>query len=250
MLDAREAATVAARFGVADVQVRRDHLIAHLLAALASRLAERVVFFGGTALASTHLPDGRLSEDIDLMAVSRRAEVAVDVERALADGVRREYGRLSWQPPLSTVTGASPATLRADDGLLVRVQLLDPTGYPPWPSQRRLLVRRYRDVPPTSLRVLTRAGFAASKTAAWHERRACRDLYDLWGLAVIGALDSEAADVFARLGPTGRPPAPWMFDSAPTLEDWQVQLAGQTRLAVGPADALDSVRRAWATAGA
>ena len=30
-----------------------------------------------------------------------------------------------------------------------------------------------------------------------------------------------------------------------TVEDWQVQLAGQTRIAVSPVDALRVVRDAW-----
>jgi predicted nucleotidyltransferase component of viral defense system len=52
MLDPRELAEIAAAFGVADEQVRRDHLISHVLAAL-SDLGAPVVFFGGTGLART-----------------------------------------------------------------------------------------------------------------------------------------------------------------------------------------------------
>ena len=69
MLQPDELANTAAAFGVADEQVRRDHLISHVLAGLAD-LELPVVFFGGTALGRTHLinPEGgaRLSEDIDL----------------------------------------------------------------------------------------------------------------------------------------------------------------------------------------
>jgi predicted nucleotidyltransferase component of viral defense system len=62
MLDPQERAAFAERFGVADEQVDRDHLISHVLALLAAHLPGEVVFFGGTALARSHLPDGRLSE--------------------------------------------------------------------------------------------------------------------------------------------------------------------------------------------
>ncbi len=55
MLEPDELADTAAAFGVAEDQVRRDHLISHLLFALA-QLKLPVVFFGGTALARTH-PD-------------------------------------------------------------------------------------------------------------------------------------------------------------------------------------------------
>jgi predicted nucleotidyltransferase component of viral defense system len=39
-------------------QVRRDHLISHILAALSVSFHEQVIFFGGTALARTYLPPG------------------------------------------------------------------------------------------------------------------------------------------------------------------------------------------------
>jgi predicted nucleotidyltransferase component of viral defense system len=69
VLSADDARTVGAAFGVARLQVERDHLISHCLIAIANvtrDLDHPPVFFGGTALARTWLPDGRLSEDIDL----------------------------------------------------------------------------------------------------------------------------------------------------------------------------------------
>ena len=56
-----EAVAIAELFGVAAEQVRRDHLLSHLLSALAVGAGDQVVFFGGTALARTHLPDGKVS---------------------------------------------------------------------------------------------------------------------------------------------------------------------------------------------
>lgn len=64
-----ERAEIAQRFGVAPEQVERDHLISHLLAFLSQNFGDRIHFIGGTALARTHLPEGRLSEDIDLIAI-------------------------------------------------------------------------------------------------------------------------------------------------------------------------------------
>lgn len=60
-------------FGAADEQIRRDHLISHILVALAGLDGDGLVFYGGTALARTHLPTFRLSEDVDLL-VTPRAE--------------------------------------------------------------------------------------------------------------------------------------------------------------------------------
>ena len=53
-------------FGVADTQVRRDHAVSYVLAALSRSYRDDLIFFGGTALSRTHLVDERLSEDIVL----------------------------------------------------------------------------------------------------------------------------------------------------------------------------------------
>src|SRR5215510_1783978 len=82
MLDPRDLRQVVATFRVAEDQVRRDHLIGHGLAALARMDIAGLTFIGGTALSWTHLPDGRLSEDIDLMTRDRRA-AAEPVDREL-----------------------------------------------------------------------------------------------------------------------------------------------------------------------
>lgn len=250
MLDPAEATLVADQFGVSGEQVRRDHLLSHLLAALSRELSDAVTFFGGTALARTHLPNGRLSEDIDLFATSRRADVAADIERLFVTAVMREYGRLTWDPPLSAVRNVDPAVLRTHDGLTVRVQLLDPATHPAWSTERRPLIQRYSDTPPAALAVPTLPAFAASKTVAWHDRHLPRDLYDLWGLAKLGALDAAGATLFAEEGPTGNPPRPWMFATPPIAADWIAQLGAQTRLRVDPVEALTIVRKAWEAAAA
>jgi hypothetical protein len=135
VLDPDEARALADTFGAAYERIRQDHLLSHLLAALSRGVAEQVIFFGGTALARTHLPAGRLSEDIDLVAVGSRRDVAKDVQSTLARGVRREYGVLTWDPPLSRVRDVEPAMLRS------------------------------ADAPPSHLRTLTLPAFAAAKTS-------------------------------------------------------------------------------------
>ncbi len=245
MLDPVEEAAVGEQFGVAAAQVRRDHLISHLLAALSRSLADELVFFGGTALARSLVPNGRLSEDIDLLAIGRRRDVVGVVERQLVRGVRREYPGLRWEPPLSAVRDVEPAMLQASDGTTVRVQLLGPTGVAPWPVELRELVQRYSDAPPARLRVPTAASFAAWKTIAWMDRAAARDLYDLWALAQIGAIDGRAADLFVRYGPTNRPPSERLFDHSPDEAGWRRDLAGQVRLGLTAAEAAEQVRLAW-----
>jgi Nucleotidyl transferase AbiEii toxin, Type IV TA system len=111
MLSPDDQAAVAEKFGVAVSQVRRDHLISHLLAALTVLAADQVVFFGGTALSRTYAPDGRLSEDIDLIATGPRRDVATLIEQGLPRAVRRNFPGLRWEPSLTAVRDTEPAVL-------------------------------------------------------------------------------------------------------------------------------------------
>jgi hypothetical protein len=122
---------VASRFGVAMEQVRRDHLISHVLAAISSGVSsDDPVFFGGTALSRTHLADARLSEDIDLIATGARGQVAGQIERAVRRGLARSHGRPTWQPALTATTGSQPAVLLVGEGASVQVQVQAVTGTP------------------------------------------------------------------------------------------------------------------------
>jgi predicted nucleotidyltransferase component of viral defense system len=245
-MDPDERESVATEFGVATEQVERDHLISHLLAFLSREFDDRIHFIGGTALARTHLPKGRLSEGIDLIAVGDRKPVAADLDAGLPRALARTHGRLILDPALSSVPATRPAILRTSDGLTVRLQVLSSRDRIVWPTERRSLVQRYADAPAAELLVPTLPAFAASKTATWVDRRASRDLWDLWALNRLGAIDAAAEDLYRRYGPTNQPPAPHDFTKAPTEAEWQSQLAGQTRLTVSPSDALATVRNAWA----
>jgi hypothetical protein len=128
----------------------------------------------------------------------------------------------------------------------VRLQLLSSRDRIAWPTERRSLVQRYADAPAAELSVPTLPAFAASKTATWVDRRASRDLWDLWALSRLDAIDAAAKDLYWRYGPTNQPPAPHDFAKAPTEAEWQNQLAGQTRLTVSAKDALHAAREAWA----
>lgn len=245
-LDERD--TLAAQFGVSPEQVERDHLISYLLAALSDRFADRLHFIGGTALARTHLPNGRLSEDIDLIALGNRTELAAEIDAALPRAVARSHGRLFWEPGPAAIRATESANLRAGSGLTVKIQLLSARDRTVWPTELRPLEQRYSGAPPAQLSVPTLPAFAAAKTATWHDRRASRDLWDLWALTGLGAIDLEAARLFKRYGPTNRPPGRHLFDRPPSEDDWVSQLAGQTRLTVTARTALTVVRDAWACA--
>jgi predicted nucleotidyltransferase component of viral defense system len=241
-----EAATVAQQFGVALEQVHRDHLISLILAALQAH-ADELIFFGGTALARTYLPSGRLSEDIDLIAVTDRRSTARAISRTIERALRVTHGRVDWTVALADIRDTDPASLVTSDGLVVRVQLLSAQGYPPWPTAIHDINQRYSDIAQTRLRTPVRDSFAAWKTAAWFQRHAPRDLYDLWALALAGALTRSAGQLFAIHTGLG-PPQDHMFSRVPAEHDWQEQLSGQTRLTVSSEEALQVVRSAWAAA--
>ena len=102
VLDDAERGEIEAAFGVDSEQVVRDHIISHALAAISSVGTDDVIFFGGTALARTHLIGLRLSEDIDLIARGDRSTIADKVEDALARRRRRSFGAVTY-----TTCGAS-----------------------------------------------------------------------------------------------------------------------------------------------
>ncbi|MEV2218915.1 nucleotidyl transferase AbiEii/AbiGii toxin family protein [Nocardia vinacea] len=116
--------SVAIQFGVSPEQVERDYLISHLLAAVSRGFGDRLHFIGGTALARTHLVNGRLSEDIDLVALDNRTVLAAELDAALPRSVARSYGRLEWTPSLSDVSDTGVANLRSASGVSVKIQLL------------------------------------------------------------------------------------------------------------------------------
>lgn len=151
MLQADELATMASEYGVAERQVRRDHLISHVLLAL-STMDVPVVFFGGTALSRTFLTDpetgARLSEDVDLYTADRAA-VAAELDERLPMLLRREFPGTRWNPPLRSGRAVEPGTLVTSDGLQVRVQLLDATkhrAFAEWPTAVRPVDPRYHDI--------------------------------------------------------------------------------------------------------
>lgn len=240
---------VAARFGVAPEQARRDLLISHVLGSIAAHFDHNsILFIGGTALARTHLPYLRLSEDVDLIALATRAKVAAEAEQVLPRGLARQFPALSWNPSPVRTRGSSPAVLTTGDGLRVQIQILSSVGDPPWPSEIREIEQRYSDAPPARLRTYTAAGFAAAKLDAWISRRAARDLFDMWAMAHQGMITGAALDLFTRHGQLTSLPERWMFERLPTAAEWDDQLAHQTSVTVAPQDAARVVAQAWATA--
>ncbi|MGQ0625672.1 MAG: nucleotidyl transferase AbiEii/AbiGii toxin family protein [Sporichthyaceae bacterium] len=240
---------VRAEFGVADSQVRRDHVISHVLGALAAMPAAKgLVFIGGTALARSLVPTLRLSEDIDLITYDPRPEMAERMQQAIERGLARAFGDVTWDPTIVATRHAEPAVLSVGDTVGIQIQLLSADGYPRWPTRAVALDQRYQDAPAATLTTPTAPAFAAAKAMAWHERHAPRDLYDLWALATHGHIDAEAGKLLRRHGPTSRPEPAQLFSRAPTLTEWSAALGHQCIVRTEPDEALDVVRAAWTTA--
>lgn len=91
---------VADRFGVDLEQVRRDHVISHVLGSISRRAQDRFIFYGGTALSRTWLPRhpecGPQVKSTAAMEVSgeRRGEPGLDV----VDCLRTTTERTAVQP--------------------------------------------------------------------------------------------------------------------------------------------------------
>lgn len=97
-MDLDERDQVAQQFEGAPEQVERDQLVLYLLAYLSAQFGDRIHFIGGTALARTHLPNGRLSEHIDLVAMDPRRAIAEELDGALPRAIARAHRRLTLAP--------------------------------------------------------------------------------------------------------------------------------------------------------
>lgn len=111
MLTRSTRATYAAGYGVADDQIRLDHLLSHTIAAAVELVDTDVVLIGGTPLSRTFLqqrPWVRLSEDLDVMVSGDHRTVAEVVTPGYRKRCRASSLTSAGQllPPLS----ARPAT--------------------------------------------------------------------------------------------------------------------------------------------
>lgn len=231
--------TIQDTFGVDEAQVRRDHVISHCLAALSTINDDHLVFFGGTALSRTRLPDLRLSEDIDLIARAPRASIAEEIQDVLTTTLRPLIGTPIFEPALTETRGAQASVMLLTD-VRVQIQLLASDGYPQWPTEVADLHQRYADAPAARMRVLTRPAAVAAKLSAWADRAAPRDLYDLWALATRGGVDAEALALYAQHGQF-TDARRISFNRLPDSEAWYAALGHQGRVLVGPDVASDVV---------
>ncbi len=247
MIETDEVRRAVARWGTAPEQILKDHVVSHVLHGL--RDVEGLVFYGGTTLNRSFLSD-RLSEDIDLFLDPNTPAVPDDVVAHLIRQMRREF------PDLQVESAAREADRRryllGTESHRVQVEFVGPrSDHRSVAVESNTVELRYSDLPESvSLATPTLAGFFALKTSAFEERRLERDLFDLAGLARIGAITGPALEALRALRGTG--PTQWMYqdDQAPDQRAWEVALAHQTGGPGDPARVISSVREALIAAGA
>lgn len=241
MIDRDEMRRWRSHFGVDELQVRRDHLLSHILNALPDLLPS-AVFIGGTALSRTLLLDDRLSEDLDLLVEDGRE--AGDVLARLPRHIRREFPqaitRHGGREQL-VLSGPSPV-----GPLNVRIQLIAKGPDYDYPTEIRSVRLRFTDLPrDVAMETPTPAASVAMKSRAWADRATPRDLYDLAGLAERGHVSREAHELLRKVDGIGA--VPEYFHRVPTSTQarWEEALAHQTQSPGDPRRCLDVVRAAW-----
>jgi len=246
VIDASELQDWARRFGVSTMQIRRDHFISHVLRAV-GELQPNTRFFGGTALCRTYLDQTRLSEDIDLLHAEPR-EFLTTLRDEVPKAVRREFPGTVCSEPSSEGDGLATSLALPDlDAIKIYVGRDGPntSAWEFTPAPVRL---RYKDLPSEQVfQCPTAPTFAAMKLAAWSDRHAPRDLFDLAGLATLGTLcDPNVARIFeAKMGV---PIIMADFDRVPrvTATAWETELAAQVGVLPPADECLELVRVALA----
>lgn len=203
-----------------------------------------MIFFGGTALSRTFLPEGRLSEDIDLYSSDRKA--LCHELGDLPDLIEEEFPQAYWDVLPSQTVDPRSSLLVCDTSIQIKVQVVDSLsrGWQSIPTEPVSIRQRYSDVPNTQLVVPTFDGFVAMKVLAWFDRGAPRDLFDLEGLSRHGEVSSGARELVDKL--RGFHLTEQMLDRN-VSGLWQEELAHQTRLTISEEECLSRVLEWWST---
>ncbi len=243
MITPDEVAGQAGRWGVAPSQIEKDHMISHLLAAIAET-GFPCRFYGGTALNRSHVAGGRLSEDIDLMV----DDISVDVGAVLRRPLLRHVGDTTWE------LRSRRTWMRTYDvtalGTSVQLQLVRfDRDDRRWGWEQRPVELRYSCLPDhVVMNLPVRDGFVAMKLNAYTERWAPRDLMDLANLAGRGAITARAVARYRHA--TGRGVSLDDFASVrrPTRAEWNTELGHQMAEPGEPEEAVQIVHDALASA--
>ncbi len=246
MIDLDEIRAQSAVWGIAESQIRKDHLVSHLLRALDG--LRGFVFFGGTALNRTYLDNCRLSEDIDLFLMHSAPADTEAITAALLKATRREFPDLVIEAV--GLSGDVRTYIVTTEDLITQLQIVGPRQEDSrYPTAVKGVALRYSDLPEkVMLRVPTQDSFVAMKCAAYEDRKLPRDLFDLGALAERGAIGSSAVETLR--GFRGSGPTRWAYEDSrcPSPTQWDTELAHQTKNVGDPLETLGRVRAALSLA--
>jgi len=248
VITANEIAEWAARLGVAEQQVRHDHLVSHLIAGLEG--IDRVVFFGGTALSRTYLEGRRLSEDIDLYLDPRQPPDQGAVVEQIQEASQREFPGLSIESARRQSDVTTYVATHADLSVMLQVVGARPE-HRAYETDEAAVSLRYSDLQ-TSIGLLVPnvVSFGAMKLGAYEDRRAARDLFDLAGLVTISGLTAQSLAILKQARGVGPIKHRYADQLRPTDSEWQTQLSHQTKALGDPREALEVVRAKLVEIGA
>jgi PIN domain nuclease of toxin-antitoxin system len=244
MIERAERDEWAQRFGVSSAQISRDHFISHVLYALGER-DPTTRFYGGTALCRTYLAQTRLSEDIDLLHAEPR-EFLSALREQLPTALRREFPGTSAPEPFAEGDGLA-SLLGPPDLEPIKLYVgRDGSNTTAWEFTPTPVELRYSDLPVVQeFQCPTPPTFAAMKLAAWSDRHAPRDLFDLDGLASRGTLTDPAVQriYHAKMG-TGIIEAEFIRVPSSTATAWETELRAQVGTLPSAETCLEHVRAA------
>ena len=227
--------------GTSTGQIVRDHLVSHLIHGLDDR--EGFVFFGGTALHRTFISGSRLSEDIDLFLDPEKTVASEDILEWMRIATRKEFPELQVQSQ-GSFSDVQRYTVETDQAS-VRLQVVGRRHeLGRYSVCRRDVALRYSDLPDTA-RIVTpdQPAFAAMKLAAYEDRRAARDLFDLDMLGASGALGAASMASLKAFRGYGPVKVEYGDNRRPTDSEWDTELTHQTPNPGTPAAALKRVRQ-------
>lgn len=228
MIDQNEIAEVAKQLGVGSAQIIRDHFISHILAALSDVLNEPFTFVGGTALCRSVLNESRVSEDIDLSVINPLQQLG-RLREELPPRLQRDWGEITFEVVLDKRDHAS--CFINSPSARVKCELVDwGTNRKCWPTTEAEIPLRYSDLPDTvTLTLPTAEAFAGMKGGAFHDRHQPRDLFDLAGLARIGAINERAESILKCTHGSGFIVGEFQKLPFSLRNSWHTELDHQTR---------------------
>ncbi len=204
MITAQELRKTARERKLALDLVEKDYALGWVIIGISSsKLGEKLIFKGGTALSKVHFPSRwRLSEDLDF-TLAEGAELE-DVNGALAtlpSIVRDISGGLSLSFRDKPFTNPGFLRVRAQyDGPITRNTIkLEVSKETYIGDTERVTVPKTYDYPEYSIHAYTINNILAEKLRAIIERGAVRDYYDAWKLLKTGRVDEDRArELFLR----------------------------------------------------